>query len=134
METIASDASWSASLNETTAWREINFDDSGWSAALSVAPYGKGPWGAAGSANDPPSLSCAGIPGEVRLVYLPQANRVRIVHLEPGAVYRAAWLDPITGKSTRIGLARADNDHSWMSPVPPDAVQDWLLVLTNAKR
>jgi len=42
---IITDESWLASDKEQTGWRELNFDDSGWSKARSKGKLGDQPWG-----------------------------------------------------------------------------------------
>jgi putative heme-binding domain-containing protein len=42
---IVSDETWLASDKEQTDWRELNFDDSGWSKAKSKGKLGDEPWG-----------------------------------------------------------------------------------------
>jgi putative heme-binding domain-containing protein len=44
-EFMASDETWLASDKEQTGWRELNFDDSGWSKAQSKGKLGDKPWG-----------------------------------------------------------------------------------------
>ena len=36
---------WRATTAEQQGWEQPDFDDSGWTAALVLAPYGQGPWG-----------------------------------------------------------------------------------------
>lgn len=73
----------------------------------------------------------AGIPGEVRIVYAPQPLPVRVMHLEPGASYRAEAFDPVTGAVTELGAVPASADGDWTAAPPatlsPDG--DWVLVL-----
>ena len=61
----------------------------------------------------------AGIPGKVRIIYLPTSAPAVVKNLEPGATYRAAYFDPVSGK--RIDLpkaARGDSHGSWIIPTP----------------
>ena len=71
----------------------------------------------------------AGIPGELRLVYLFGVTPAPTIReLEPGARYRAFLWDPSTGAEHDLGIAEGDIDGSW--PVPQIEVRrDWLLVL-----
>jgi len=42
---IATDFSWKTSESETAGWRSVDFDDSNWPKARSIAPHGAPPWG-----------------------------------------------------------------------------------------
>jgi hypothetical protein len=76
----------------------------------------------------------AGIPGEVRVIYMynspfpwaPKPNRV--LALEAGVSYRASWFDPRTGDERGIGPVAADRAGEWTIPVAP-TMQDWVLLL-----
>ncbi|MCX7599716.1 MAG: hypothetical protein N2512_12745, partial [Armatimonadetes bacterium] len=71
----------------------------------------------------------AGIPGQVRIVYIPvYMGGVRITRLELGVPYRAFYFDPKNGREYEIGLAQADEKGVWNAPAPK-LFQDWLLVL-----
>ena len=80
----------------------------------------------------------AGIPGQVRIIYYPvesawaaSGGQMRVLGLEEGAAYRAAYVDPITGREYDLGPVRAHPQGSYTVPRPP-VVHDWLLVLENA--
>lgn len=71
----------------------------------------------------------AGIPGRVRILYLPTYLRLNAVqHLEPDIAYRAFYFDPKNGREYALGDAQADAGGRWQPPKPP-IFQDWLLVL-----
>jgi hypothetical protein len=76
----------------------------------------------------------AGVPGEVRLVYIPariyQWSGPLQKNLEPAAVYHAFYFDPITGAEYDLGSVTADDDGTWQAPNVPLA-QDWVLVLAR---
>ena len=71
----------------------------------------------------------AGIPGQVRILFLPDGNAPVVRNLEAGVAYRAFYWNPATGKETPIGEARGDALASWNAPVSP-IFQDWILVLS----
>jgi len=82
------------------------------------------------------SAFAAGIPGTVWLFYLAatcmeprffgvQGMRIAI---EPGARYRAVFLNPRTGAETEVGLVAPDADGRWPVPAKP-TMEDWVLVL-----
>ena len=75
----------------------------------------------------------AGIPGEVRMVYLPCNAAIawrdqRMTSLETDHAYRASYFNPATGEEHPCGTARADESGEWRIPQPP-IFQDWVLVL-----
>ncbi|MGN6101026.1 MAG: apiosidase-like domain-containing protein [Devosia sp.] len=82
-----------------------------------------------------PRAFAAGVPGEVRLVYLP----VRFYHwdgplvrdLEPDGEYEAAYINPISFERHEIGPVAA-SDGTWRGPTLPH-MQDWLLLLTRRR-
>jgi hypothetical protein len=83
----------------------------------------------------PPRAFAAGIPGEVRVIYLP----LRWYHwdgpllhaLEPGLRYRAAYVDTATFARTELGEITGDAKGEWQAPTLP-YMHDWVLVLTRA--
>jgi hypothetical protein len=75
----------------------------------------------------------AGIPGQVRVIYLthtgvPWSKPIIVRNLERSVPYRASWVDPVNGKEYRIGRVRPDRQGVWRVPYAP-SVSDWLLVL-----
>jgi len=72
---------------------------------------------------------CAGIPRELRIVFMPPMWDVpKVKHLEPELPYHAFYFNPATGKEHDAGKAVADSSGSWQPPMPP-VFQDWVLVL-----
>jgi hypothetical protein len=89
-----------------------------------------------GSTEKPMDPMCAGIPGELRLVYLPTAigrwmppHHVR--QLEPGVKYRATYFNPRLGESHLLGVVEGDETGSWKLPFTP-VIHDWVLVMERA--
>jgi len=72
----------------------------------------------------------AGIPGELRLIYLLHnfARGASVAAIEPGVRYRAFWFDPVSGERHAIGRAQAGADGAWKVPRTP-GVWDFVLVL-----
>ncbi len=74
-----------------------------------------------------------GIPGEVRMVFLPSTTslaNLKLCALEPGVTYRARLWSPVDGAEHDLGEAAGDADGCWrpaQQRVP--IFQDWLLVL-----
>jgi hypothetical protein len=74
----------------------------------------------------------AGIPGQVRVIYIygPTFSpfRLTVQKLEPGVAYEAFWWDPRTGAEHPLGAVQADAQGAWPIPVQPE-LNDWVLVL-----
>jgi len=71
----------------------------------------------------------AGIPGQVRVIFLPfWAPAREVCGLEAGVSYRAFWFDPKNGEEREIGQVEADATGVWHPPGPP-IFQDWIIVL-----
>jgi hypothetical protein len=84
------------------------------------------------------SVYAAGIPGVVRVCYIP-AEVCWVLHrgelivgdLEAGTRYRASYFDPKRGEEHVIGVVSGDAAGCWVPPKPP-IFQDWVLVLENS--
>jgi hypothetical protein len=67
---------------------------------------------------------CAGIPGELALVYFPfplapwVQPKPRLLGLAAGVEYRAFYFDPASGERQDLGSARAGADGAWEIPAP----------------
>jgi hypothetical protein len=71
----------------------------------------------------------AGIPGEVRIVFVPSLwEAPKIKNLEPGVTYRAFYFNPAVGKQVEAGMAAPDATGSWQPPLLP-TFADWVIVL-----
>jgi hypothetical protein len=73
----------------------------------------------------------AGIPKEVRIIYLshPRASRlIRITDIEKSVSYHAFYFDPRTGKEQQIGQVVPDKQGTWQPP-PCPIIQDFVLVM-----
>jgi len=71
----------------------------------------------------------AGIPGELRIVFVPPMwDPPGVKQLESGVTYRAFFFDPRTGKEHPIGDVAGEADGSWKSPITP-TFEQWILVL-----
>ncbi len=125
---IRSDSSWRASQQVPSGWKLAGFDDHDWPQAKVAAKYGQPPWGALQS-ETPETVFAAGIPGKVRVVYVPQAVAVRVAQLEAGIRYRAKLFDPVSGKDSELGEAVADAIGGWVTPALPAGMEDWVLIL-----
>lgn len=75
----------------------------------------------------------AGIPSEVRVVFLPVFGgpfwgEVQILNLEEYITYKALRFNPITNKTTELGIAMPGADGSWTAP-RVDMFGDWIYAL-----
>jgi len=80
----------------------------------------------------------AGIPGRLRIIYLPRpvfpwaGGGVFVTNLEPDVPYRAYFFDPKTGQELPLGQVQAAEGR-WQVPLTP-VMQDWVLVLERITR
>ena len=116
---VLSDGTWRCSAGEEKGWQEPGFDDGSWEPARVIARFGEGPWGARiGEPDEFLVPYTAGIPGVVRIVYLPLPRAVTIHHLEPGKAYIARAFDPTSGRRQEIGAVRPDDAGRGRYPRP----------------
>ncbi len=74
----------------------------------------------------------AGIPGELRIMFLPApGNAPRVKQLEAGVKWRATFFNPATGQEQDAGPVAVDANGEWQMPVTP-IIQDWICVLQKA--
>jgi hypothetical protein len=74
----------------------------------------------------------AGIPNEVRVIFIPLLfDRPKVKSLEAGVGYRAFYFDPASGKQRDLGKIESDASGSWEAPLTP-TFADWILVLEKA--
>jgi hypothetical protein len=72
---------------------------------------------------------CAGVPGELRILFLPApGNAPRVKQLEPGVKWRATFCNPSTGQEHDAGPVAVDANGEWQMPDTP-IIQDWICVL-----
>ncbi len=121
---IVTDASWSAAKSESGPWTQ----------AMVVAPYGGGPWGRVDGPNDDLlGPQATGIPGVVRVLYVPRPGPVEVRALGPDALYDVKYFDPVSGATTDLGEIRSDKNGVWECPPPSTVDHDWVAVLTLKK-
>ena len=129
---VRSDDAWRCSREEVDGWQKVDFDDGKWEKAKVVAKFGEGPWGrtvAAGVRDEFMVPYAAGVPGVVRVVYMPRALPVTVRKLERDAQYIASTFDPVSGHHNEIGPVKADADGSWTAAPPAGTDGDWVLLL-----
>jgi len=73
----------------------------------------------------------AGIPGELRLFFIPPMWNMPVVRqLEPKVMYAGMYYNPATAKAHQLGKIVGDETGNWQMPNPP-VFQDFVLVLTR---
>ena len=130
---IISDATWRSAKGEVPGWDKTGFDDHSWDSALAIGNYGEGPWGKIDPVDNDGVFGpqSAGIPGVVRIIYVPESEPIVVKNLGRQAVYAATFFDPVTGAKTALPSARADDAGLWTCP-PPDGIDhDWVLILES---
>lgn len=87
----------------------------------------------AASQDNPNAPFAAGIPGQVRVIFLPSGVwGVTIKAIEPGASYRAFLFNPVDAAEHDLGQVKPDANASWRVPLNmPPIYQDWILVLES---
>ncbi len=85
----------------------------------------------AASADEPNAAFAAGIPGQVRVVFLPSGVwGITVKGLERDSSYHASLFSPVDGDERQIGLVEADAQGDWRCPILRAPIfQDWVLVL-----
>ena len=75
----------------------------------------------------------AGIPGELRIVFIPPMwDPPKLKSLEAGVAYRAFYFNPTSGREKEIGSVTADASGDWQPPIQP-TFADWVLVLDRRR-
>lgn len=129
---VRSGAGWKSADTPATSseWTHADYNDSTWPAAKVIAHYGDKPWGDFNARPGTLAPAAAGIDGQVRVIYVPQAQPIRVEHLQRDVRWRAEFFDPATGRSSAgadpvidaSGACRFD---------PPSTGHDWVLLLTR---
>jgi len=83
-----------------------------------------------GGVDNPSGAFAGGIPGAVRIVFLPNgAWGVTLKGIEPDVRYRAFLFNPASGSERDLGPVELDEHGDWRLSLPPPIYQDWVLVL-----
>jgi len=77
----------------------------------------------------------AGIPGEVRVIFLPWYNpNFTVTKLETDRNWRAFLFNPVDGSEVDYGPVQPDAEGNWKNPYPRLPIyQDWVLVVEATK-
>jgi hypothetical protein len=92
-----------------------------------------------------PGCFAAGIPGEVRFIYLPRRNIYNwdgpeVINLEPDVDWHVYYFDPATGRRFDQGIIKATAKAGDKDPGPVTfrknvpSPQDWVLVIENTAK
>jgi hypothetical protein len=133
--TIKSDDTWHCLKTEVANWDAISFDDALCEQAKVAAKYGEGPWGQLTplSNDEVYGPQSAGIPGIVRIIYIPDGEPIVVKNLSNESL-AATYFDPVTGAKMKAGPVHADSAGSWTCPPPENVNHDWVLILEEKAR
>jgi len=127
---FATDRSWRCSRKEELSWDKAEFDDSGWASALVIGRHGDGPWGKlAKPENASAEPQATGIPGSLRVIYVPERVAIEVRSLGLQTTHAASYFDPVSGEKGSLGIVQADSQGVWKCAPPLTKDQDWVLVL-----
>ena len=131
---LASDATWLWAKSEASGWDVAEFEDGAWAKAMVVGRYGDAPWGQIGLSNDESyGPQATGIPGVVRVIYVPESQPIMVRRLDPNAAYAATYFDPVSGTKTALRAVQPDAAGLWQCPPPAGLNHDWVLVIESLK-
>jgi hypothetical protein len=133
---MLSDGAWRSAQDEAPGWESPDFDDNAWEKALVIGKYGDGPWGPIDPSRDSDIYGpqSTGIPGVVRIIYVPESDPIVVRNLGRFANYAATLFDPVTGSQTRLAPIKADAAGSLTFPPPAGNDHDWVLILEAARK
>src|SRR5258706_5771112 len=132
---LVSDSSWLCEKSEVAGWDKAAFDDGAWVKAMAVGQYGDSPWAKIDQQNndDVYGPQSAGIPGVVRMIYVPQNDSIVVRNLGRNGRYAASWFDPVSGAKTAMPPVQADGNGLWTCSPPAGLDHDWVLILESPK-
>jgi hypothetical protein len=133
---VVSNPDWRSAKSEVAAWDAPDFDDAAWLPAMTVAKYGDPPWGRidADQDNDPFGPQSTGIPGGVRVIYVPKNEAIEVHDLRPEVGYSGHYFDPVTGATAALPPVRSDQAGVWICQPPAGEDHDWVLILEKDRR
>jgi hypothetical protein len=128
---VISDNTWRAISSAAAGWDAAEFDDANCLRAMEVTKYGQGPWGNIDAPRDsgPIGPQSTGIPGKVRIIYVPDAKPIEVNQLGKNAGYSAGFFDPITGQTKPLADVISNQDGRWTCLPPAGLDHDWVLIL-----
>jgi len=130
---IITDDSWKSWPAKIGGWDSLDCDDRGWTPATVVGQSRDKRWEKIASPDmDLHGPQCAGIPGKVRLIYVPHAEPVIVHHLPPESSFGVVQVDPKTGDECILGAGVASRTGTWKAEPPPGGDHDWVIILQGA--
>lgn len=131
---VRSDSKWRAFKTEVPGWRQRDFEDSGWPAAMIAAKFGDAPWGPVGGpeSNGGIAPQACGIGKSLLVVYAVEPRGIDVHGLSPNAKYMQTLFDPVTGERTNATEVAADAK-GFHHVGPPAHDRDWVLLLDAAR-
>ena len=75
----------------------------------------------------------AGMPNQMRIVYVPEAEPILVKELSRSIAYSATWFDPVDGSKTRLLPITGSDDGSTTLFPPAGVDHDWVIVLSAMK-
>jgi uncharacterized protein DUF4038 len=131
---FVTDAAWRCATNDMNGWNTAAFDGHTWARPMEIGHHGDGPWGKLAQPNHAASEpQSAGIPGKVRIIYVPEREVIEVRRLEPHLSYEATSFNPVSGETAPLGEVQADSQGMWNCAPPFGRDQDWVLVLEEEK-
>ena len=131
---LVSDAKWECWQAESSGWETNTGAISGGKEARVLGAAGMTPWG---MTEAPPGEffgpQATGIAGQVRIIYVPDPQGIRVQELRPNAKLEASFFDPVAGMRSPAVRIQVVGMGGWMGTPPPGCNHDWVLILVEAK-
>jgi len=133
-QVVRTDGSWKASQSGPDGWNRDGFDDRDWAAAMPVGVFGDAPWGRVGDVATAIGPQATGIPGVVRILYMLRPTPITVRNLGSNQRCAVHTFDPVTGKTSDLGVIHADGEGNWDCDPPAGSDHDWVLVMEHISR
>lgn len=132
---VDTDGEWRAAQHVPAGWASEGFDDAAWAKAAIAAHYGDAPWGDIDHVHQAEAFGpqSTGIPGGVRISYVPDPRPIVERGLDADARYQRTLFDPVTGLRSEPDSIRCDAAGTLRVEPPQGCTHDWVLILTAAK-
>ncbi len=72
-----------------------------------------------------------GIPGSLRIIYVPELESIEVRGLERDVKYEATYFDPVIGEKKSLGTIQAGTNGVWQCPPPSNQDHDWVVALAK---